>query len=423
MTQCRLFSVILCGLALLCANPTHSTVPQTINHEGMLLDALGNSIADGPHPISFVIYDAPVGGAPLWSSGSQVINTLGGLFQYALGSNVALPHNLFIDSIRYLGITIDVDPELIPRQRIRTTPYTYHALRADTAGIAATVFDNSITTVKLAANAVNSSRIADGSISESDLAANSVGAAQIQNDAVGTNKILDGSVTSADIANSSITGVDIASNTIGQSDISTNGVASAEIQDNTVTTADIKDGTITWTDLASNGVTGGNIVDGSVFASDLVNEAGVATQLNDSFVTISGSVDTKIDSISLLVPTSGFIIVRASAYVALFHSVGGTTTLRTWVSEFAGIDANAFSVITIPDNAATGNYIQSLYVVAFRTVTAGNHKYYFSADGGTQSVNVIRPHLEAQFFPTAYGTFQSSAPPVAPGGEPDATGL
>jgi len=125
-------AIIVASSALFCAN-IQAAVPQVINYQGRLTDGGGAPVADGAQLVKFVIYDAPVGGAVLWDAGFQNVTTENGFFTYALGSNAPLPDDLFSDTSRYLGITVGVDPELSPRSRLESSPYAYHALRADTA--------------------------------------------------------------------------------------------------------------------------------------------------------------------------------------------------------------------------------------------------------------------------------------------------
>lgn len=123
-------TIAVIGIAGLSAQ---AAVPQLINYQGRLTDGGGAPVADGAQLMKFTIYDAAVGGTSLWNSGFQSVTTTNGLFSYDLGSNVALPDDLFTDTSRYLGITVGVDPEISPRTRLETSSYAYHALRADTA--------------------------------------------------------------------------------------------------------------------------------------------------------------------------------------------------------------------------------------------------------------------------------------------------
>ena len=119
-------------------------VPQMLSYQGRLADNAGNPVQDGTYQITFNIWNWENGGTLLWSSGPQNVTATNGLFSYHLGSAVLLPHSLFTDSTRWLGIKIGEDEEITPRTKLMPSPYAYHALRADTAGFAASVADQGV---------------------------------------------------------------------------------------------------------------------------------------------------------------------------------------------------------------------------------------------------------------------------------------
>lgn len=109
-------------------------VPGTMTYQGRLTQASGAPVPDSIYNIRFIIYDAPTFGNVLWNSGFQPLQTRGGIFSYVFGSNVAFPEGLFeSDTNRYLGISIDVDPEMTPRVKFSTQPYVYRALKSTAA--------------------------------------------------------------------------------------------------------------------------------------------------------------------------------------------------------------------------------------------------------------------------------------------------
>jgi hypothetical protein len=115
-------------------------VPQVINYQGRLTEEDGSTVQDGDYQLEFVIYDAPdeASGSVLWTSQPQMVSVVNGLFNYQLGSNTQLPDDLFVsDTSRWLGIKIGPTlEEIMPRAKLTSTAYTYHALRADTADYA-----------------------------------------------------------------------------------------------------------------------------------------------------------------------------------------------------------------------------------------------------------------------------------------------
>lgn len=117
-------------------------VPHLISYQGRLSDNAGNPVADGQYLIQFTIWSDPVSLEAthhVWSSGFRPVDVVAGNFAYMLGSSVPIPGDLFSsDTVRWLGIEVGGDdPELQPRTRLVTTPYAFHALRADSAKIIA----------------------------------------------------------------------------------------------------------------------------------------------------------------------------------------------------------------------------------------------------------------------------------------------
>ncbi len=476
MKRCHLFFVTLFGLAVLfAASAEAAAVPQTINYQGRLTDAAGDPVPNVPILVKFIIYDDPGAGTALWNSGFQSVTPEDGLFTYPLGSMVDLPDNLFTDTIRYLGITIGADPELSPRERFRTVPYAYHALRADTAGIAATVFNGAITGTKLASNSVNSGHIingtvtggdlannsvksvhitdgtiqsvdiSDGTVAAVDLAANSVGNSEMQNNAIGSaeiidnsiiapdlapnsvnnGKILDGTIILADMANNSVSTLEIVDGSVTQSEIATNGVAAAEIAAGAVgaselatgsvvggTGGDVLDNTISSADILNSTITGTDISNGSIFDNDLGDEPGVAQATSTGTTSLSGTNVTLI-SRTLTAPTSGWVLVIATFQANVSHSNGTFDRSIYGVSNTTSLQSNA-TELGISNLASSGTRKRVLTVSRMFSVGSGSTTYRLigSRLQGTNP-QIDNKNLAIAFFPTQYGSF-SSSPPLPP---------
>ena len=130
MRRLVLFTALL--LSLLIATGA-AQVPQVINYQGKLVDNSGDPVPDAGYQMTFTIYEDAAGTTSRWSSGSVVVDVEDGLFCYALGSAVAFPGDLFEDTLRWLGISVSGDPEILPRTKLTSVAFAYHALRADTA--------------------------------------------------------------------------------------------------------------------------------------------------------------------------------------------------------------------------------------------------------------------------------------------------
>ena len=109
-------------LASLVALPALATVPSTMSYQGVLTDAGGNLVPDGPYNLTFKIYTVPVAGAPIWTEVDVAVPVTKGGFSVVLG-NVASLGSLAFDVKYYLGVTVAAGPELSPRVELAASPY------------------------------------------------------------------------------------------------------------------------------------------------------------------------------------------------------------------------------------------------------------------------------------------------------------
>jgi hypothetical protein len=121
--------LVMCLLVVVVRLTATADIPHGINYQGRLTDASGNPVPDGNYQITFTIYDAATDGNVKWTSGSQAVGVTNGAFSYELGSVAPfLPANLFADTLRWLGIKVGTDPEIVPRTKLTSVPYAYQAL-------------------------------------------------------------------------------------------------------------------------------------------------------------------------------------------------------------------------------------------------------------------------------------------------------
>lgn len=140
-----------------------TTVPPLINYQGRLTDADGKGL-NGTKKLEFNIYDAAIGGSLIW--GPQIFDNprvplLDGYFNVILGttdSTGRLILTAFASQDRYLGIKVDGDTEITPRQQILSSPYAVQSEKARSADSAA----NAITADRaLAADRALTADVAD----------------------------------------------------------------------------------------------------------------------------------------------------------------------------------------------------------------------------------------------------------------------
>ena len=111
---------------LLWAVPTaQAQVPRTIFQEGLLLD--NNSVPlDGPVDLTFSLYGAAAGGAPVWTETHRNIVLFEGYYGAELGSINALNPNLLLNA-QFLAVSVDGGAELVPRVKFASVPFALMA--------------------------------------------------------------------------------------------------------------------------------------------------------------------------------------------------------------------------------------------------------------------------------------------------------
>lgn len=206
-------------------------------------------------------------------------------------------------------------------------------------------------------NAINSAKIADGSIAEADLAANAVSTAKLSDNAVTGVKIADGTVTQLDIADNAVTTSKIADLSITQSKLDptivlpAGGPAGGDLEGtypnpvikaSSVTSSKIADGAILEIDLADNAVSGVKIIDGTVGTSDLASGSVNASKI------AAGSVVRSLNNLR------DDVTLAAGANITISQS-GNVLTLSgipTIDNDWTVSGSNIFS--TVPGNVGIG---------------------------------------------------------------------
>jgi len=123
--------LIAAGLIMILAAGALAQAPNTLMYQGKLTNAVG-PISD-PVNVTFRIYDLDVGGVELWMETQSVDPNELGVFTAELGTSTAFGPGVFDGSVRYLGIEVAGDGEMVPRQPITSVPY---AMKSNTPGVA-----------------------------------------------------------------------------------------------------------------------------------------------------------------------------------------------------------------------------------------------------------------------------------------------
>lgn len=120
----RCFLTIACIVILV--SSSWAQVPQLVSYQGLLTDSAGTPV-NGPVSMVFSIYADSSGGNAIWSESHSSVFLLEGRFNVLLGGINSLDDSVFNESNRYLGISVNGEPEMQPRTRISSAPYANRA--------------------------------------------------------------------------------------------------------------------------------------------------------------------------------------------------------------------------------------------------------------------------------------------------------
>lgn len=107
----------------------------TLSYQGVLRDAAGDSVADGPYAMTFSLWDDEVAGASVWTEAHVGVSVSGGAFSVLLGSSTPLGNLFTLHGNLWLEVSVDTGAGLVvynPRVPISAAPYAFRAGDADT---------------------------------------------------------------------------------------------------------------------------------------------------------------------------------------------------------------------------------------------------------------------------------------------------
>lgn len=404
--------------------------PRLISYQGRLTDASGEPLEDGAKNLRFIIWNDPTAVAPaneLWNSGPVTVTTTDGLFSVNLGQSpmTALDPAIFTDTLLWLGISVGADPEISPRTRLVSSPYTLSALYADSARATTDRYVNETGDTMsnglfwtLGSSDVDA-YIKEGTHGGANLYLGNNGrvGAFLNGDNGGQLFIRD-KVGNEGVLVDATTTTGGALTLFSPSSFARARFAAGGNDDTCGSTLTLMKGMnipVITLDAESSGDATVQLPTGAISSGEMKDEAGLSsTESSSAYAFSSGSGTTyTVDSVSITIPAAGYVIVEVGGYLNAFHTNGTTTQFYVKSDKTAGTSTTSpgVHVVRIPSAwPSTGSVAAGYPIHASRLyseTSSGAKKYYLNvyySSGGSTSSNLAYRFIRATYYPTLYGT-------------------
>lgn len=117
-------AIIMLSTTVFLSSQVSSEVPGLLSYQGILLDSAGNPLPE-PANVTFTIYDLPSGGSVFWQETQEIEFDENGRFNVLLGAVNPIDDDVFVDPVRWIGVRVEGDSELLPRTRIVSVGYAH----------------------------------------------------------------------------------------------------------------------------------------------------------------------------------------------------------------------------------------------------------------------------------------------------------
>ncbi len=149
--------IVLLGIILLAGISaiSYAAIPETMSYQGYLTDSGGVAV-NVPVNITFRIYGVDIGGTALWTE-TQSVSVSNGVYSVQLGS-VSTLTSLTFDVPYWLGVEVETDGEMDPRQPFDSVPFAVISAMSEFA-----------TSAESATSADFATSVADGSVNDNSI--------------------------------------------------------------------------------------------------------------------------------------------------------------------------------------------------------------------------------------------------------------
>jgi hypothetical protein len=115
-------AALLAQAAVLAPSLALAAVPPGLTEQGRLFDNSGNPL-NATVSLTFSIYAGAAGGTAVWTETQPSVPLDQGYFAVELGSVTPIPEEVWTGAVLYVGVAVNADPEMTPRQPTYSVPY------------------------------------------------------------------------------------------------------------------------------------------------------------------------------------------------------------------------------------------------------------------------------------------------------------
>ena len=400
--------VVVC--LLMAASSILAQVPETMTIQGRLTNAAGDPVAAGNKTFDFRIYKSETTTAQTWpgylrpDEVIEVYTDADGFWTAEIGTINPLTPYVFHGDETWLEIRVSVKgglPEILPRIRLFTSPFSFRVGSVDDAQGGTIVSDLEIEGTLSLGNTSTDGQLdlhaegfADPVVTidaDTGLGGRIVVRDTLGNEAayLATGNGSDGGILKvwSDAANIYCGGVDGSYLQSSSPYLWLNGVSK---------------GVALYSDLTGNGSV--NLGSDAVSDYEIYDEPGVAFN-GDNIGHGIGSTWTTFEGRTMTIPDLGYIIAIGTFSVNAQHTSGTTTRANFALCQStAEITADMECPFQLSSAAPTGSYYFPMTVTyVFRMSTSGIQSFYIAAEETSGTVVTADVRLTLLYVPTAYG--------------------
>src|SRR5580700_9108563 len=115
-------AALLAQGAVLAPSVAFASLPQGLTEQGRLFDDTGNPL-NATVSLTFSLYTTASGGTAVWTETQGPVTLDAGYFSVELGSVTPIPQAVWTSATLYVGVAVNSDPEMSPRQSTYSVPY------------------------------------------------------------------------------------------------------------------------------------------------------------------------------------------------------------------------------------------------------------------------------------------------------------